>query len=79
MSASGTLLGAADAVRSGTVSSEELVAEALARLDDTEADVGAFLSVQGRAAIEAARELDRKVIKNHMKFSRDGGNRGWRG
>lgn len=61
MAGSPTLLGAADGVRSGTVSSEELVVEALKRLDETEAEVGAFLSVQGRAAIDTAREIDRKV------------------
>lgn len=55
------LLGAAEAVRSGSTSSEELVTQALRRLDETEEEVGAFLSVQGRAAVEAAREIDSKV------------------
>ncbi|CAM9135365.1 unnamed protein product, partial [Scytosiphon promiscuus] len=56
-------LEAAEAVRSGGVSSEELVIQALKRLDDTEGDVGAFLSVQGRAAMETARAIDRKVAE----------------
>lgn len=73
MATSRTLLGAADGVRSGTVSSEELVLEALKRVEETEADVGAFLSVQGRAAVDAAREVDRKVRvvgdeKTRMRF-----------
>ncbi|CAN0484307.1 unnamed protein product, partial [Scytosiphon promiscuus] len=59
--AASPLLEAAEAVRSGGVSSEELVIQALKRLDDTEGDVGAFLSVQGRAAMETARAIDRKV------------------
>lgn len=59
--AASPLLEAAEAVRTGRVSSEELVNHALKRLEDTEADVGAFLSVQGRAAVETARAIDRKV------------------
>lgn len=55
------LLEAAEAVRSGRVSSEELVTQALKRLEETEGDVGAFLSVQGRAAVDAARGIDQKV------------------
>eukprot|EP00904_Undaria_pinnatifida_P007435 jgi/Undpi1/3821/HiC_scaffold_16.g07190.m1 len=57
------LLEAAEAVRSGRVSSEELVTQALKRLEETEGDVGAFLSVQGRAAVDAARGIDQKVAK----------------
>lgn len=48
-------------MRSGRVSSEELVNQALKRLEDTEGDVAAFLSVQGRAAVETAKAIDRKV------------------
>lgn len=60
-SAPSPLLEAAEAVRSGRVSSEELVTQALKRLEETEGDVGAFLSVQGRAAVDTARAIDRKV------------------
>lgn len=35
--------------------------QALKRLEETEGDVGAFLSVQGRAAVDTARAIDRKV------------------
>lgn len=55
------LLEAAEAVRSGRVSSEELVTQALKRLEEVEGDVGAFLSVQGRAAVDTARSIDQKV------------------
>lgn len=61
MTNSTPLLDAAEAVRSGRVSSEQLVIEALERLEKTEGQVGAFLSVQGRAAVDAARRIDRKV------------------
>ena len=61
MAAPSPLLEAAEGVRSGRVSSEELVNQALKRLDETEGGVGAFLSVQGRAAVDAARAIDRKV------------------
>ncbi|CAM9148172.1 unnamed protein product, partial [Hapterophycus canaliculatus] len=57
------LLEAAEAVRSGRVSSEELVTQALKRLEDSEGDVGAFLSVQGRAALETARAIDQRVAE----------------
>ncbi|CAN0236950.1 unnamed protein product [Ascophyllum nodosum] len=56
-----TLLGAAEAVRSGRVSSEQLVIQALERLDEADGEVGAFLSVQGPAAVEAAKRIDRKI------------------
>ena len=56
-----TLLGAAEAVRSGRVSSEQLVIQALERLDEADGEVGAFLSVQGPAAVEAAKRIDRKA------------------
>ncbi len=59
--ATSPLLEAAEGVRSGRTSSEELVTQALQRLEETDGDVGAFLSVQGRAAVEAARAIDRKV------------------
>lgn len=59
--AASPLLDAAEGVRSGRVSSEELVTQALQRMEETEGDVGAFLSVQGRAAVETARAIDRKV------------------
>lgn len=59
--ATSPLLEAAEGVRSGRVSSEELVIQALKRLEETEGDVGAFLSVQGRAAVEAAKAIDRQV------------------
>lgn len=59
--AASPLLEAAEAVRSGRVSSEELVTQSLKLLEETEGDVGAFLSVQGRAAIDTARAIDRKV------------------
>ncbi|CAM9912328.1 unnamed protein product [Discosporangium mesarthrocarpum] len=52
---------AAEGVRTGRVTSEQLVLDALKRMDETEEQVGAFLSVQGRAAVEAARDIDRKV------------------
>lgn len=52
---------AANDVRSRRVTSEELVTRCLKRLEETEAEVGAFLSVQGRDAVRVARELDRKV------------------
>lgn len=61
MAVASPLLEAAEGVRSGAVSAEELVTKALKRLDETEGDVGAFLSVQGSAAMEAARQIDRKV------------------
>ncbi|CAB1117681.1 unnamed protein product [Ectocarpus sp. CCAP 1310/34] len=57
------LLEAAEAVRSGRISSEELVTQALKRLEEVEGDVGAFLSVQGRAAVDTARSIDRKVAE----------------
>lgn len=60
------LLEAAEAVRSGRVSSEELVTQALKRLEEVEGDVGAFLSVQGRAAVDTARSIDRKVGVGYM-------------
>lgn len=60
------LLDSAEAVRSGRVSSEELVTKALERLDETEGDVAAFLSVQGRAAVDAAREIDQKVPETNV-------------
>lgn len=53
-------------MRSGRVSSEELVTQALKRLEETEGDVGAFLSVQGRAAVDTARAIDRKVRTKHL-------------
>lgn len=59
--ASLTILDAAERVRSGAVTSEELVVQALKRIEETEGQLGAFLSVQGRAAIETARDVDRKV------------------
>lgn len=59
--AASPLLEAAEEVRSGRVSSEELVTRALKRLEETEGDVGAFLSVQGHAAVDTARAIDRKV------------------
>lgn len=55
------LLESAEAVRCGRVSSEELVTQALKRVEETEEDVGAFLSVQGRAAVDTARAIDRKA------------------
>ncbi|CAM9504164.1 unnamed protein product [Pylaiella littoralis] len=61
--AASPLLEAAEAVRSGRVSSEELVTQSLKLLEETEGDVGAFLSVQGRAAIDTARAIDRKVAE----------------
>lgn len=60
--ATSPLLEAAEGVRSGRVPSEELVTQALKRLEETDGDVGAFLSVQGRSAVEAAKEIDRKVL-----------------
>eukprot|EP00903_Cladosiphon_okamuranus_P011723 g11025.t1 len=62
-SAPSPLLEAVEAVRCGRVSSEELVTKALRRLEETEGDVGAFLSVQGRAAVDTARAIDRKVAE----------------
>lgn len=56
-----TILDAAERVRSGAATSEELVVQALKRIEETEGQLGAFLSVQGRAAIETARDVDRKV------------------
>lgn len=56
-----TILEAAERVKSGAVTSEELVVQALKRIEETEGQLGAFLSVQGRAAIETARDVDRKV------------------
>lgn len=61
MTNSAPLLDAAEAVRSGRVSSEQLVIEALERMEETEGQVGAFLSVQGHAAVDVARRIDRKV------------------
>lgn len=66
MAASSPLVDAAEAVRSGRVSSEELVIQALTRLDEREASVGAFLSVQGRAAVDAARQIDVKVVFGNL-------------
>lgn len=64
-----TVVEAAEAVRSGSITSEELVSQSLARLEETDAAVGAFLSVQGRAAVEAARQLDRKVSGNNRVYA----------
>lgn len=77
-SAPSPLLEAAEAVRSGRVSSEELVTQALRRLEETEGDVGAFLSVQGRAAVDTARAIDRKVqlCAQYALLSHRGGSRG---
>eukprot|EP00752_Nemacystus_decipiens_P009166 g8188.t1 len=62
-SAPSPLVEAAEAVRSGRVSSEELVTRALKRLEETEGEVGAFLSVQGRAAVDTAKAIDKKVAE----------------
>jgi aspartyl-tRNA(Asn)/glutamyl-tRNA(Gln) amidotransferase subunit A len=50
----------AERVRSGAVSAEKVTEQALARVGALDGDVHAFLAVAGDAALEQARDVDRK-------------------
>ena len=54
-----SLIEAAEAVRSKTVTASELLEASLARIEQTDAAVGAFASVQADAARADAASLDR--------------------
>lgn len=61
-----TIVGASNSIASGEVSSERLVERCLTRIDEREADVRAWVSVDRDGAIDAARALDaeRKTGRN---------------
>lgn len=58
-----TLLEAAAQLRARKVSSHELVTESLARIDELNPKLNAFLTVTGDAALEAARKCDEELAR----------------
>lgn len=57
-----TASAAARALTTGTLTSEELVAACLARIDEREAEIRAWVYLDAHAAIEAARQCDRERV-----------------
>jgi len=53
-----TLIAARDAIRARKISSEELVRQALGRIDQVESNIGAFNSIYREQAIAQAKEVD---------------------
>jgi aspartyl-tRNA(Asn)/glutamyl-tRNA(Gln) amidotransferase subunit A len=68
-----TLREASDALRNGTISSEELTRLCLARIDKLDPKLNAFITLQAESALDQAREFDRLRGKSGASVSRVAG------